>query len=356
MIGDSLFGIAFPDRLLWFVALLIGAFFACSLTLIAVVVLLRARNVRRRKRWARVERAWEHVMLDVLAGEKPAGELQALVAPRDERYFVDFLLRYASRLKGAERKTVHDLARPHLPSVAHQLTRRSAERRARGVKTLGELDTHTYTSQIVAALHDPSPLVAITAAQALARHRSPHVVRDLVESMETFELWDTRFLSAILAELGPEVAPALREYLTDSSHSVRTRALAAATLTQLNDLGAAEGAAKVLATEQDVDLLVATLRLMRNVGSGEHVPAVRSLLRSPSPAVRGYAVSAMVAIGTAEDTANIEAAIDDESSWVVMHAVRGLKALGRLEILESLAASDHPRASAAREILASAAT
>ena len=49
MISDSLFGIAFPDRLLWFVALLIGVFFVSSLTLIVIVVVLRARNVRKRK-------------------------------------------------------------------------------------------------------------------------------------------------------------------------------------------------------------------------------------------------------------------------------------------------------------------
>jgi HEAT repeat protein len=352
MISDSLFGIAFPDRMLWFVALLIGVFFVSSLSLIFMVVLFRVRNVRRRKRWSRVELAWEHVMLDVLAGEKQADELNALVAARDNRYFVDFLLRYAARLKGAERDTVLQLARPYLPAIASQLERRSPERRARAVKTLGELDTVSYTSQIVAALHDPSPLVAITAAQALARHRSPDLVRDLVGSMETFELWDTRFLAAILAELGPDVAPALREFLADASHSVRTRALAAATLGELNDPAAADCAAEVLETEKDVDLLVAALRLIRNVGSGAHVAAVRSLLESPSPAVRGYAVSALVAIGTPDDTAIIEAAIDDESSWVVMHAARGLEALGRLDILRLLAASDHPRASAAREILA----
>jgi HEAT repeat protein len=351
---ESLFGVALPDRLLWFVAVLIGVFFLSALSLIAAAVLLRVRNIRRRRRWARMEMSWEPVILDVLVGERPETDLHDLVQPGDQRYFVDFLLRYTSRLKGEERGTVLQLARPYLPAIASQLNRRSAERRARAVKTLGELDADTYTAQTIAALRDPSPLVAITAARALARHRSPEMVHDLVQGMETFELWHTRFLAAILAELGPDVAPALRGFLEEPQHSARTRALAAATLEQLNDLTAADAAAAVIETEKDVDLLVAAVRLIRKVGSGEHVAAVRRLLDASSPAVRGHAVATLASIGTLDDTSLIQHAVDDESSWVVMHAVRGLKAMGRLDILRELAESDHPRAPAAREILAGA--
>ncbi len=351
---ESLFGIVLPDRLLWFVAVLIAVFFLCALALIAAVVLLRVRNILKRRRWTRMELSWEPVIPDVLVYERPESDLHDLVKPSDQRYFVDFLLRYSSRLKGEERSTVLQLARPYMPAIARQLNRRSAERRARALKTLGELDADTYAAQTIEALRDPSPLVAITAARALARHRSPEMVHDLVQGMETFELWHTRFLAAILAELGPDVAPALRGFLQDPQHSARTRALAAATLEQLNDLNAVDAAVTVVETERDVDLLVAAVRLIRKVGSGDHVAAVRRLLEAPSPAVRGYAVATLASIGTPGDTSLIQQAIDDESNWVVMHAVRGLKAVGRLDILRELAESDHPRAPAALEVLAGA--
>jgi len=364
-VTDSLLGIALPDRLLWFVALLVAVFFVSSLSLVATVAALRIRNVRRSRRWQRLETRWEPVIIGVLVGERPEAELHALVERRDQRYFVDFLLRYSTRLKGGERETVVRLAQRYLPAIARQLERRSGERRARAVRTLGELDVETYTPQIVAALRDPSPLVAITAGRALAQQRSPKLVRSLVDSLESFELWDTRFLSSLLADLGPEAMPALRAVLEDQERPARTRALAANTLERLNDLNAADIAVAVLEagaatstipSEQHVDLMVAALRLVRKVGRGEHVGTVRRMLAASNAAVRGCAVDALASVGGGDDVPLIRKAIDDESNWVVMHAVRGLKALGRVDFLQDLAASNHPRADAAREVLAGTAS
>ena len=349
---DNLFGIALPDRLLWVVAILILVFFLSSVLLVVAVVLLRVRNIGRKKRWERMETTWEPVILGVLVSECAEEELHELVRPGDRGYFVDFLLRYSARLKGDERDTVLHLARPYLPAIARKLNRRSAEKRARALKTLGELDPDTYMSETVAALQDPSPLVAITAARVLARRRNPEMVSELVQAMKAFELWHSRFLASVLAEFGSEVAPALRGYFEDPKHSPRTRALAAATLEQLNDLPAADVAVEVARTESDVDLLVAAARLIHRVGSGRHVAAVREMLSATNPAVRGYAVAALANIGTSEDAPLIRNAVDDESSWVVMHAVRGLKTIGRLDLLHKLVDANHPRASAAREMLA----
>jgi HEAT repeat protein len=358
---DSLLGVALPDRLLWFVALLVALFFVSSVSLIGTVVVLRVRNVMQLKRWHRLEARWEPAIIDVLVGQIRERELHALVRHEDQRYFVDFLLRYGKRLKGVERETVVRLAQRYLPAIAEQLEGRSPERRARAIRTLGELDAATYTTQIIAALRDHSPLVAITAGRALARRQDPELAQSLVDSLESFELWDTRFLSSLLADLGPKATPVLREVLDDRERPARTRALAAHTLERLNDLNAAHIAVAVLEassamsepfSEERVDLIVAALRLIRKVGRGEHLGPVRRLVESSHAAVRGYAVNALASVGSSADAPLIRPAIDDESSWVVMHAVRGLKTLGELDELQQLAASNHPRADAAREVLA----
>jgi HEAT repeat protein len=351
-VTDTLFGLTFSDRILWALAFLIVALFVGSFTLVVLVVHLRLRNIRRARKRANLEAQWEPIILEVLAGTMSASELHGLVQTENERYFINFLMRYSTRLKGDEREAVLDLARPYLPAVALQLRRRSPERRARAVQTLGELDVEGYTSEIMAALGDPSPLVAITAARALARQRNPDLAQGLMDSFAAVELWHKRFLSSMLASMGPKAGPVLREVLADPKRHTQTRVLAAETLVQLNDLAAVDSATTVIETEHDTDLLVAALRLIQKIGGEEQREPVQRLLDTPDPAVRANAVRALACIGTGSDVERVRAAVEDESNWVVMHAVWGLKALGRLDLLQELASSSHRRAAAAREMLA----
>jgi HEAT repeat protein len=351
-VTDTLIGLNFSDQLLWALAFLIIALFVGSFVLVMLVVHLRLHNLRRARQRADLEAQWEPIILEVLAGGAPDAKLHALVKPEDEGYFVSFLMRYSTRLKGDEREAVLDLSREYLPAVALQLKRRSPERRARAVQTLGELDAHGYTDDLMSALSDPSPLVAITAARALARQRNPDLAQGLVASFGAVELWHKRFLSSMLASMGPKSGAILRDALGDPNRPTHTRVLAAETLVQLNDLAAADSATAVIQTETDTDLLVAALRLIQRVGGEEQREPVKGLLQAPDPAVRANAVRALACVGTQSDVDLVRSAVEDESNWVVMHAVWGLKALGRLDVLRELVSSNHHRAAAAREMLA----
>lgn len=349
---DTLISMTLADGLLWALAFLIVALFVGSFVLIVLVVYLRVRNMRRAKKRASLEARWEPIMLEVLAGAAPDSELHTLVKPDEERYFVDFLMHYSTRLKGDERAAVLELSHQYLPWVTLQLKRRSPERRARAVQTLGELDAQGYTDELMAALTDPSPLVAITAARALARQRNPDLARGLVDSFGAVELWHKRFLSSMLANMGPKSGPILREALADRNQPTHTRVLAAETLVQLNDLAAVDSATAVIQTEHDTDLLVAALRLIQRVGGEEQREPVKRLLIAADPAVRANAVRALACVGTQSDVDLVRKAVEDESNWVVMHAVWGLKALGRLDMLRDIVSCNHRRAAAAREMLA----
>jgi len=348
---ETFIDLTFADRLLWALAFLIVALVLGSFTLVALVVHLRLRNIRRAKKRAHLEAQWEPIVLEVLAGDTPDSDLHGLVKPEEERYFVDFLMRYSTRLKGEEREAVLELSREYLPTVALELKRRSPERRARAVQTLGELDAQSYTAELMSALTDPSPLVAITAARALARQRNPDLAQALVDSFGAVALWHKRFLSAMLANMGPKAGPILRDALADPHQPTHTRVLAAETLVQLNDLAAVDSATAVIQTENDTDLLVAALRLIQRVGGEEQREPVKGLLNAPDPAVRANAVRALACVGTQSDVELVRNAVEDESNWVVMHAVWGLKALGRSDLLRDIVSSNHRRSAAAREML-----
>lgn len=344
-------GPALPERGFWLLSLAILALLLLSVTFTLVTTWLRAVNRRRDRRRAELQSTWEPVIHAVLAGHRSADDLHARITPRDVRLFLGFLMRYARRLRGAEHDVVVGLAEPYLDVIAVDLRRRSPERRAQALQTLGELGRREYEDRIVEALSDPSPLVAMTAARAVARNFGDGHAERLLRTFERFELWSIPLLVSLLRDTGTASAGALRRVLDDERRPARIRAVAASTLASLSDMPAVEIAARVARHETQIDLVIGALEIIEAVGGAEHLPCVRELLDAPEPAIRGRAVRALARLGGREDATRLRAAIDDDSTWVALHAARSLSAIGRNDLLAELASSDHPRAEAAQEVL-----
>lgn len=142
---------------------------------IAIVVLRIARD-RRGARYARLQPEWDPLVLGVLAGATEPWSLWGRIDPRDRLYFMEYLVCRVEKLHGTERELVQGLAEPYLPLIADVVQKaRSATRRARTVHTLSELGPRRYLHLVIGALDDPSPLVAMTAACALARKEPPRL-------------------------------------------------------------------------------------------------------------------------------------------------------------------------------------
>ncbi len=321
-----------------------------TLLLVFTALALRSRNDRKAARWRRLEARWESKTLEVVTESAPPEAAWDLVDPKDRLRFVTFLLRFARRLTGTERKRVDDLAGPYLDQLLPQLTARQPERRARAIQTLATLGQRRYHAQIERSLSDPSPLVSMVAARALARRESPDFAVSILGHLHRFGHWRPSFLASMLASVGPAVTPALRKALADPSFDAKVRGVAADALRELNDYAAGDVAAQVLATTADRELLVATLGLLAQVGRAEHLPAVRAQLRSAEPIVRARVASVLGRIGGPDDMAALAAAFEDPSPWVALRAAEALHER-RDPVLAVLAESGHPRAALARQML-----
>ncbi len=348
---DSTLGLPLSDRSFHIVTVAVLVLLACAVAFTLAAAWLRLRNIRLTERWHRLETEWEPVVLAVIGGEADESDFHRRVKRRDARYVADFLLRYARQLKGVERDTVTRLAAPYLDNVAAELASRSPEQRAYALRTLRDLSVVRYSAEFLRALDDPSPLVAMNAFQALARHYDVAYANKLLRALERFEFWSMRYLAAMLANMGSESLEALRAAYGDPGRPARVRAVLATTLANLNDARAAAIASRILETESQVDLIVASLRLVEKVGGRDQLTAIRALTSSPNPAVRAQAVTALARLGTPEDVTRLRSALDDESNWVAIHAAQGLKDLGQTDMLAMIEDTDHPRAIAAREVL-----
>jgi len=336
------------------VVLIIGVtlLFLLALAFAVLVVALRAGHIRRlRRREARAER-WRATVLDVLGGESPDA-LYALVEPGEELALLAYLLQFARRLRGEEARALGAAAGRYLDAARRNLSARIPERRANAVRALGAFGEPRDVQAVLGALDDPSPYVAMNAAQALATPEHADHADRVMHRLWRFEQWSADFLSAMLARIGPPATGPAREILADDQQSAHARAVAANVLYELNDWLAADVAARVL-EERDVPppLAAEVLRLLERVGRAEHLELVRRLAGSTNAIVRAQAVRAAAGLGGDAEVGAVTAALHDHSPWVAHEAAMGLVRLGRHDVLRRYAAGESPVALVARQALA----
>lgn len=298
-----------------------------------------------------MEARWKAALLNMLAGVGSYERVWRLVRPKEALFFVDYCLRFARRLRGAEAQTLMRLSEPFLEGIAQRLARGDSAQRARAVRTLSTLGFERYAALIETALDDPSPRVAMIAAQALCRQGQPGSVAKVIDRLHRFRNWSQSYLASMLTSAGPDSAALYRKALLDGDKEARVRAVAADALRALNDLEAGDFAASVLKVETERDLVAATLRLLGEVGRPEHLSNVRRLCESDDFVIRAQALSVLGALGGSSDLQLLKHGLEDESTWTAIQAARGLKAAGGEQILQELGASDHPRNGLALQVL-----
>jgi hypothetical protein len=347
-------GPLFSDAMLRVVIAGVLATVGLCVGLALVAVGLRFRNALVARRWTRLEARLEPAVLDALEGDTTAADFPSDVLPADPLAFATILTRFARRLRGPELARLTVFAEPLRPAIRERLRSRSPETRARAVDTLGLLAPGD-PAPLVAALDDPSPLVAMIAARALTRERSAEHAEALIGHLHRFEHWRAGFLAAMLAGLGPTVAPVIRHALADRRQPTRVRVVAAEALTRLHDLDAAPTAAAVAdSTADDPEIRAAALRLLSRIGVAEQLPTVRRALSDRHEIVRIAAARALAELAEPGDVDRLVEALDDPSGWVAGHAARGLARGPGRGRLEGVATGAGPRAELAREALSEA--
>jgi hypothetical protein len=335
--------------------LLIGSIalvFILAVVFSVTAVLFRMKNNALTTRWKRLEEKWEADTIALLAGDRDYDSLWQLVDKKEEINFVDFLMRFARRLHGTERHILSNLAHPYLPLVAVNTKNGNTERRAAAVQALSVLGLPAYADHVVAALNDPSPLVAMIAARAFAREKYAGHAQTIIDNIDRFGNWTIGFLSSMLSSLSSDAAPTLRRSFADPKMSRRVRTVLAESLRELHDPQAADLAVQWVATEDDREVLAACLRLLSEVGRPQHIEAIRPLVSSPDFVVRAHTMSALAALGSEDEVPILREAFMDPSPWVALRAAKGLLKLGRAAVLIELAGASHDRAHLARQILA----
>ena len=320
-----------------------------------IALVVRARSTRRARRWSMLEDRWEPAVLEALDGARTPASVRSLVRERDALLFVEYVSRFARRVRGMERERLAEMVAPWLPRLAQRLTHRDEATRARAVQTISLLADGGFAGRLVRALDDRSQLVAMAAARALARPERTEFAPQLLRRLPRFAHWRPSFVSAMLTEMGPDAVPELLAAFADPEKPAEVRAILADALNALNVLEAADIAEGLLGPQRNRDLVAAALRLLRNLGRQEHVAAVRALLTSQDDMVRSGAIAAFGALASPAELELLVPALADPSHWAALEAARALRSLRNGAELRALAERDHPHAIIAAEVLAESA-
>ena len=325
---------------------------ALNVAMAASVGVVRLAVSHQRLSRASVEDRWSPRIRQLLAGETSVSTLLPLVRRGDRRHLVELLTRYGERVSGIELERLQALGRLLLPSAEPGLRSRHPETRARAAQTLAILGGPSCDKRLLEALEDESPLVVMIAAKWLCTAREPHLSAAVVSHLEKFDLWSPVYLASMLATAGSHMAGHLREALVSAETPPRTRAVAADALRLLRDPNSADAAMSALGSDVDREVAAACLRLLAVLGTARHAEAVRRFATGDDFVLRALSVTALGALNNGEgDIQILDAALDDPSPWVALHAAAALRAADRIELLRSVAMSLRAGAKAASEVL-----
>jgi HEAT repeat protein len=330
----------------------ISVLLAGTLVLSGYAIVMRSVHVAKSREWDELSERWREPVLSAVAEPALVPSVQALVTEDDAIQFLQFVIEYARRVRGEERGVLRDIVQPFLPHMAMRVGARSTEMRAWAVQVLGTLGLPKYADEVVAALDDSSPLVAMVAARALARAETPQYAEAVLARLDRFADWDRLFLASMLAAIGPSASEAFRRRLADEDLAPWIRAVMAEALRLQGDFLAGDVAAQVIAATGERQLLASALKLLTAVGRPEHAEAVRRHRASSDAVVRAQALRALGALGGTQDVPALVDAMNDPSPWLALYAARSARDAGGTEALADLVATGHPGAKLAEQVLA----
>lgn len=325
---------------------------ATNVALAGAIIVLRVRSERRDERRAAVDAEWHPRLFSLIAGDTDPEALADDVPEGHIEHVLELCARFAQRLTGSDLRRLERFAERHAWRPARQLTQADVETRARSVMLLSAIGGRRYEHALLTALDDPDPMVAMVAAQAVARRGLADQVPRILERVAAMGVWSPAFVARIVASFGSAASPPLLGVLADSDRSSTERSTAALALAQLHDPRAADVAVRVLlGGEDDRDLVTACLRIVEEVGRPTHLSPIRRLLAHQDFAIRARAAAALGSMGTTADAARLVPLVADPSRWVALNAAIGLRKLHRDDLLRTIAAEEGPASPVAVEAL-----
>jgi len=321
-----------------------------------MIALVRgARHVRERRRARRAARP-RRTLLAFAAdgGDAERDELVRLPA-RDWRAVEPTVLELLAKVRGEARTALAEvfIRRGLVSRARRDLRRRGPVRRARAAGVLGSLGHRSAVPELCRLLLDPNPDVRVAAVHSLGRIADPAAAGPLLASLAAPNPAPSQLVAHSLIQLGPAAVPALVAALEEPTPLVRMTALDAVRL--LGATVAEPEVAAVLRDDPSLEVRLRAVATLGRIGTRATMPHLLTACEPEQPAqLRAAAARALGELGVVAAVAPLQALLsspDYRTGHEAAGALLRLGAGGAAALAEAATGTDRA-AGHAREVLA----
>lgn len=292
--------------------------FSVNCLLVGALVMLKTVH-RRRMRLHDLRRdRYIGVLSRHLAFENCTDPITVTMA--EDPAFLDALIDIRNAVSGGEVSTLREIVKRH-GVIARQVRRLESRfplgRRLRAAVALAEIGDESSAAVLVRHLEDREPEIRIQSARGLARIQWTSAIDPIVWRFGAETPWVRARFSDALTGFGAKATWPLLAYVRiNQRFETDGPALAIRTLAQIRDHEAVGPLLAVLEEATDLEIEIATVEALGELGSPEAIPALRSLLRSSRWELRTKAASAIGDLADGDSTGLLRGLLRDPEWWV----------------------------------------
>jgi HEAT repeat protein len=321
------------------------AIFIIDAALLAGLVLLK--SVHRRRMSSHDLRRHEYLGLlsrhiSVDNSVEPITESMA-----EDQAFLDALIDMRNAITGDEVSTLRRIVNHH-GVIEKQMRYLDSSwllsRRLRAAVALAELGDETSAETLMRHLDDREPEIRIQSARGLGRIQWTPAIDQIVSRFSDEIPWVGVRFSDTLVGYGTKATWPLLAYIRiNHPFDSKGPALALRTLAQIQDDQAVEPLLDILERSSDLEVQIATVDALGDLGSPEALPALDSRLDSEHWELRAKSASALGGLGDPTALPRLLASMRDENWWVRRSAAAAVAGLpGGVEALYQSLDDDDP--------------
>jgi HEAT repeat protein len=302
-----------------------------SLLLLAYTLELRLRRRLHERRRAGVITHWRALLGDALTGRATTAP-QSKLRRKDRREFLRLWVYTRSMLEGAAAERLIALAeRLKLREyVREQAEHAHLKTKLLAIQALGYLRDAESFGALAASIDQPSTLLSITAAEALAAIDAPRAMERVIPKIARRRDWPRTHVFNLLRRAGSAVvSEPLYRCIRAASDDDAAYLLKFAEIAEFDVRDAL--AVELLRARDNPEVLAAAL----NVATGHAaVPRIDELLAHPAWYVRMQAAKLLGRMGRPEDAGRLEKLLADAEWWVRYRAAKALVRLRGVDAAE----------------------
>jgi HEAT repeat protein len=332
--------------------------FSIDVALLAALILLKpahrrrmhSHNIRRQEYLGLLSR-----LISLEDYEEPITESMA-----EDQAFLDALIDMRNAITGDEVSTLRRIVNRHgvIEKQMKYLDKSwLLSRRLRAAVALAELGDEDSAETLMRHLDDREPEIRIQSARGLGRIQWTPAIDQIVSRFSDEIPWVRVRFSDTLIGYGIKATWPLLAYIK-INHPFESKgpALALRTIAQIQDDQAVGPLLEILDESTDLEIQIATLDALAELGSSEALAPIDSLLDSEQWELRAKSASALGGLGHASAIPRLVKTMRDENWWVRRSAAAAIARLpdGIAALYRSLDDDDLFAADAAAEALADA--